>query len=280
MSRSPVVLTCTKCNVDDYKFWGKEYTGVEMVNCQKCSLKFVSPRQSAEAIEDVYGDHYWARLKHGPKDVKLNKNHMNYDLLSLIKVLEYSEHASPKILDIGVGQGGFLKGAKMMGFDDLTGNDINDARIKELNRFDIKLIVGDITRTDVGTYDIINAQHVLEHVLDPFTFLKAIKGALNKGGVAHIAVPNEGGMVASWKSILSKLGIKSKPFKHLSPWHHLFFYNRKSLRFVLEEAGFDVLYLGTRNNIKEKGALYEFIHKLLDKLQWNTHLEVVVKSKD
>jgi SAM-dependent methyltransferase len=279
METEPVKLSCTKCDQADYKFWGKEFTGIEMVNCQKCSLKFVSPRKSEEEIDDVYGDHYWPIFEGGVKDVRSNKNYFNYDIISLIKVLEYSQHKSPKILDIGVGEGGFLKGAKLMGFDDLTGNDINDARINELKKFDIKLIVGDITTTDVGTYDIINAQHVLEHVLDPFKFLNAVKKALKPDGLAHIAIPNEGGVVAVWKSTLSRLGLKRSAFIHLSPFHHLFFFNQKSFRFVLEEAGFQILYLGTRNNIKDKGVLYELIHKLLDKLKWNTHLEVVVKAK-
>lgn len=280
METEAVKLSCTKCGPSNYKFWGKEHTGVEMVKCHVCSLRFVNPRLKEEEIEEVYGDHYWERLGHTSIDLKRTKNFFNYDMLSLMKGIEFCPVDRPSILDIGVGQGGYLKAAKIAGYDNLTANDINSAKEEELKGFNIPLIVGNIVTTDVGQFDLINAQHVLEHVTDPFAFMRAIKKSLTPEGVVHIAVPNEGGIVATWKSFLSRVGLKrKKAFKHLSPWHHIFFYDTKSLVYILKESGFELLYIGTRNNIKEKGALYNLLHKMFDKFNWNTHLQVVVKAK-
>jgi len=279
MKTEQVELSCTKCNLGHYKFWGKEFTGHEIVKCQNCSLRFVSPRQKEEEIEEVYGEHYWEGLGFTSLDLKRTKNFFNYDVLSLMKGIEFCSVKDPSILDIGAGQGGFLSAAKLVGYDKLTANDINSANKDELKRFGIPLIVGNIVNTEVGKYDLINAQHVLEHVLDPFTFLKAIKRSLNPEGVVHIAVPNEGAVVAMWKSFLSRLGLKKKPFKHLAPWHHIFFFDSSSLTFVLEESGFEILYLGTRNNIKDRGVFSTLIHRTFDKMKWNTHLQAVVKAK-
>lgn len=281
METEEVKLACGKCEKGDYKFWAKEFTGIEIVKCQKCALKFVSPRKKEEEIEEVYGDHYWEKLGHTSFNLKRSKEFFNYDMLSLMKGIEYCPLENPSILDIGAGQGGYLKAAKLAGYNKLTANDINDAREAELNKFGIPLIVGNIVSTNVGKYDLINAQHVLEHVTDPFKFLKAIKTSLNPGGVAHISVPNVGGIVDAWKSTLSRIGLKKKQaYKHLAPWHHIFFFNTKSLKHVLEESGFEVLYIGTRNNIKDKGWLYDFVHKLFDKFNWNTHLQAVVKARN
>ncbi len=278
MSTEQVKLSCTQCESDSFKFWGKEYTGIQIVKCDKCQLRLVSPREEMETLEgEVYSHDNWEEENAKFRDLQKQKNAFTYDYLSLMKAMEFNKAEAPSILDIGAGRGGFLLMAKASGFDNVTGLDINPVNKPQLEKFDIPLIVGHVDSPELDTYDVINAQHVLEHVADPRSFLLRVKKLLKPNGVAHIVVPNEGGIVAKQKSFLSKLGVKKKPFKHLTPWHHFFFFDKKSFPFVLEDSGFEILYMGTRNNIKSKGLLYEFVHKIFDALKWNTHLEVVVR---
>jgi len=280
MDLEDVKLDCSKCDSDQFKFWGKEYTGVSMAKCRKCGLRLVHPRMNIDQLqEEVYGDHYKFETGLTFSAQRSVANKLRYDQLSLLKVVEFNKVENPSTLDVGFGQGGFLEMAQISGFKNLTASDINDSKKDITDELNIPLIVDDITQTEMGTYDIVNAQHVLEHVPDPFEFMKAIKRCLKPGGIAHIVVPNEGGLVSRQKSFLSRIGLKKKAFKHLSPWHHLFFFEKESLKNVAEDVGFELEYIGTRNNIKQKGLAYEAIHHLFNKLMLNTHLEVVLRVK-
>lgn len=200
---------------------------------------------------------------------------------SLKRSLAYSRTGAIEdltVLDIGAGNGSFLITAKMAGLHHLAATDITDSCAPLLKAFNINLHVGDILELELGQYDVITAHHVLEHVTDPNAFLSRIHSLLNDQGIVHLILPNEGSLTSIIKSTLSKYKIKKEAYKHLSPSHHLYFYEKFSIRNLLQKHHFEILYVGTRCKPKQRSLIAAAAHDLLDTLHLNTWLEVVAKK--
>ena len=89
---------------------------------------------------------------------------------------------------------------------------------------------------DSVPYDAVVMNHVLEHVNDPIEFLKDVRRRLRVGGIVHIAVPN----IASWEALLSG-------WNSFEPYH-LVYFSPFTLRLAVEQAGLNVLRIGTHDS--------------------------------
>jgi 2-polyprenyl-3-methyl-5-hydroxy-6-metoxy-1,4-benzoquinol methylase len=107
--------------------------------------------------------------------------------------------AGKRYLDIGCAYGGFLIAFAHHGAE-VTGIDL-DPLLLELARANFedhgmsaRLIEGDATRPedvrDLGVFDLITANDVLEHVEDPRATIRHVGDLLAPGGVFYIEVPN------------------------------------------------------------------------------------------
>ncbi len=106
-----------------------------------------------------------------------------------------ASHALPargRLLDVGCSNGAFLRafGAARPDWS-LTGNDLHDTY-----RLEVEAIpgvesfhAGPLAAVD-GTFDLISAIHVLEHVPEPRAFLEGMASKLNPGGALVIQVPD------------------------------------------------------------------------------------------
>ena len=79
-------------------------------------------------------------------------------------------------------------------------------------------------------FDIVTCSHVLEHVADPVSFLREIRGVLRLDGCAYFEVPLE-----IWKDA----PIATEPVTHVN------FFTLPNLTFALVRAGYDVLQAST-----------------------------------
>ena len=81
-------------------------------------------------------------------------------------------------------------------------------------------------------YDIILMWHVLEHIKDPSAFLQRLSTLLNKNGVFIFEVPNR-----------NSLGFRLTREKwfHLDTPRHLFHYNQRSLKQLLNQQGLKII---------------------------------------
>ena len=98
-----------------------------------------------------------------------------------------------RLLEVGVGSGSLLAAARAAGFD-VVGCDLSPDICESVKRaYGVPVVPGAIEDVEgQGRFDVIVANHVLEHVSDPLVFLNAVRRLLAGGGICHLAVPNIG----------------------------------------------------------------------------------------
>ena len=124
--------------------------------------------------------HYkYPRLK-----TKINQSDIDY-YKNRIKFIKhnYNYKSLKSVLEIGPGDGVFLREIdKLKKFF----YDLNPSVNRNLKK---KFTFININKTK-KKFDLICASHVLEHVLNPYLFLKNIKNHLSKNGVIFLEVPD------------------------------------------------------------------------------------------
>lgn len=270
-------VDCPICETDDGVPWGLEYQGHRIVRCRSCGLRYLNPRRSREENRRVYGGRYFERHRARERDPEGSDLVRERDAASIELILRYRPpRERPSLLDLGAGTGSFLRLARDSGrFGRLVGADISSANEDAFARAEIPFHVGPVEELDLPPFDVVAAHHVLEHVLDPNRFLVAVRRLLVETGITHLLVPNEGSFTSRSKSFWSRLGLKPHPFRHLSPGHHLTFFERGTLIRLLEKHGFQPLHSRTRADAKRRGPWQRIVHHGFDAMGWNTWLEVV-----
>lgn len=135
-----------------------------------------------------------------------------------------------RLLDVGFGNGGFLKLASEMGWNaegiDFDPKAVEVARARGLN-------VRCASATDLSAhaeqYDVITISHVVEHVHEPLNLLRDLYRLLKPGGCLWLDTPN-----------LSSLGAQrfGRNWRDLDPPRHLVLFTPTSLRVSLGKVGF------------------------------------------
>lgn len=138
--------------------------------------------------------------------------------------------ATGRLLDIGCGPGLLLEEARNRGYA-AAGCDVSAWAVEAARRrgFDARTGVLQALQYPEGAFDIVVANHTLEHIPEPLPFLREARRLLAPGGLLAIGVPNHASLMstvmgARWHSLL--------PDQHY--WH----FTPATLTRMLREAGF------------------------------------------
>lgn len=135
-----------------------------------------------------------------------------------------------RLLDVGFGNGGFLKLAVEMGWQaegiDFDPKAVEVAKARGLN---VRCASAADLSAQHEQFDIITLSHVIEHVHDPITLLNDLYRLLKPGGVLWLETPN-----------IKSLGAErfGENWRGLEIPRHLVLLNSKSLKNSLENVGF------------------------------------------
>ncbi len=139
-----------------------------------------------------------------------------------------------RLLDVGCGDGRFLAKMKNLGWE-VVGVE-PDAHAAKVARDRFALEVHEGTPETMGSldnaFDVVTVSHVIEHVLDPTSTLRACRRVLRPSGKVVVITPN-----------IQSLGhrVFGKACVHLDPPRHLHLFSPYGLRACAERAGLRVL---------------------------------------
>jgi len=167
----------------------------------------------------------------------LNPSHI-YLLPEITRIVN-SQNLKGKIFELGCGNSSIANELNKMGFD-ITGVDPSEQGISQANRNypNLNLRQGsayDDLAGQYGQFPIVISLEVIEHVYFPRKFAATLFSLIEKGGTAIISTPYHG----YWKNLAMALtGKMDDHFTALWDHGHIKFWSFKTLRFLLEEAGF------------------------------------------
>ncbi len=158
-------------------------------------------------------------------------------MLSLIKGVPR------RVLEIGCAAGENLIFLKSRGSDFTVGVECSPevaafARTRGVD----EVIIGDVEKVPLpyplGSFDLIIASHVLEHLSDPWAMLTKLKPLLASGGQLVGALPN----VRHHSVVLPLLVSGTWRYQQsgIMDWTHLRFFSRKTVLALLKDSGFEV----------------------------------------
>jgi 2-polyprenyl-3-methyl-5-hydroxy-6-metoxy-1,4-benzoquinol methylase len=212
------------------KFTIREY---QFYKCPECTLIFVSPRFDATSI---YDSDYFEGGTHGFgfSNYESDKLASTGYLFKYLKWLDKLPSKRPKkLLDIGAANGFFISLANQEGFD-ASGLEISSQAVEWATKLQRPVEVGTIETSSFNNqFNFVTALDVLEHIEKPREFLQAVHIALVPEGYLLINVPYVASLTAK---------ISGKKWHAFLPPEHWFYFNRKSLRNLLESLGFEVIH--------------------------------------
>ena len=199
--------------------------------CVGCGIVFLPVESMSEHAQDSQ-DAFFAEMYRGSWQQLLEV--MNAHLV-LRRIRKYKKDG--RLLEIGIGNGNFLRTAQSAGYD-CMGVEASEGLVGAFaRRSSLPVFHGYLEefaqRSPRERFDVIVMNHVLEHIPDPLTALKQLRELLREGGILHLAVPN----VDAWEA-------KLHGWSAFEPYH-LYYFNPETLAQIAGGAGFTVTRLAT-----------------------------------
>ncbi len=158
-----------------------------------------------------------------------------------VDIIKRFKPSPGRVLDIGAATGVMLDIYKGMGWKTFGIEPSQSAQIAQEKGHNVKRT--SLEKSDIkGVFDLIIANHVLEHIENPQLFLKDVRRLMKKDSVLYIDVPNFG----SWRSRRMKAF-----WPYLLTDEHVHHFTRESLTYLLQICGFEVLYVTSRSGLFE-----------------------------
>ncbi|MBI5245377.1 MAG: class I SAM-dependent methyltransferase [Elusimicrobia bacterium] len=222
---------------------------LEIHDCPDCGAAFYSPAPSPEQIGLCYPAQYFEGFfKQYWQDYYKGRSLA----LSLARL-----RPSGALLDVGCALGTLLAGARDHSAWKVSGLELSREAAdmgRELNNVEIVSAPVALAPWPDASFDCVHMNNVLEHESDPQAALRAAVRLLKDGGRLVMSVPN-GPVDLLPNRILYRREGRAALSRHGG---HLFFFSRRSLTLILEEAGFkdiSILCFHFKMGMKARGWL-------------------------
>lgn len=209
----------------------------------KYGYRHLFPIPSRDELEqyyekEFYGANYDKQVNDSSK--KVQEEESEFIAMQYEDIIEIAKQVAPgnKIIDIGCGQGNFLKFCQDRGFE-VFGLDPSPEAVKNALSLGVPAVKSDIKdlKNNVSKkYDVAALLNVLEHLRQPAEVLKDIKeNILNDNGLLIVKVPNE----------FNKLQVIASQEYNLKSWwvsapQHINYFTIPDLVNLINNHGFEV----------------------------------------
>lgn len=211
--------------IEKFRAAGDENLIDQVVKCKRCGFMYITPRIKGKYILEGYSS--------GSDETHVGQAKGRE--ITFARSLREINGLKPKrgrILDIGTAGGSFLYVAKKAGWE-VHGVEPNDWMAKwGKKHYGIDIKQGDIFKNKYEDkfFDVVTLWDVLEHVPDPSKTLDEVNRIMKKKGILVVNYPDIGSWIARllkrrWMFLLSV---------------HLFYFDRRTIRTMLNKHGFKV----------------------------------------
>ena len=200
--------------------------------CQACALGQLVPLPSDAELAALYGsrNYFEGSDRVGYSDYAVDTPQFERTFRRKLDSL-LAHGKVHDLFEVGCGTGLFLREARRAGVERVFGLDRNPWAIEQVRSMGIEGEVGSVdSLAAADQFDAAVMLDLLEHVTDPLPFLREVRTHLRPGGLLFVMTPNI-------RSLLARVsGARWVSFKIPE---HVFYYSPRSIRILLERAGFE-----------------------------------------
>lgn len=252
-----MAVQCVFCNSTAQIDWGGEF-----LKCQSCELVYRKKLPGEAELVEMYSQCYSQdKIVSGSTDMDSGnvalRNHADF----IRSMLE----PPARVLDYGAGTGELVQLLSDRGYV-ATGCELSaNAREEAQRKYGFSLF-SSLEEAPAGSYDLIVAIEVMEHLTTPWITLEKFADLLKPEGRAYIATPNTNGLLARLRKSRWREAIK--PF-------HLIFFNYPSLDRMALAAGFRATKNVRYSPLTANSVTSRIIHRTLQFAGWYGGVRVI-----
>ncbi len=238
-------LSCLLCGSEN-NFVKYDFGIPKIMRCRDCTFMWLYPELTMDDLSKVYDESYFANESFLENDNDQLYGYLDYlserfikqtNYLKLVdKLIGYLDDFQPgksRFLDVGCGMGYLMDVAHDKGFQ-VDGVEFNPDAVKKLkDKYNFPAMVGDFLNYEGSGFDVLTLMDLIEHFLDPVAAVEHANRVMRKGGVMSLVTMDSD----SWTSKL--FGKRLEDFRRIK--EHAFFFNRRTIRTIMENAGFEIL---------------------------------------
>lgn len=238
---------------------------LSLFRCKTCGVKFQHPMPAPEVLGKIYSSEYYDSFY--PEKNLGEQRLLFQERLEMLENLR--EDKKGKVLDVGCGRGVFLEVAKERGWDCIGQEFSRDAAMTLETRLGVEIFVCNNlseAKFQPESFDLVNMNHVLEHIYEPVKTIREIYRILKPGGIFYCEVPRQ----SNFLNLLSNIfGKRDFGFSYLP--EYLFLLDVRSMSLLLEDSGFELLAI----KIEGSGDPHRYVRGIHYNSFW-THIIVKV----
>jgi len=222
---------CVLCGKQPYRIigtlpsavpgWWREQT---IRQCTTCGLVSLEPLPMANEVTQLYNHTYYYQDAHIPPQYWISRAYWQFQ--------DHFKNLPPaRLLEIGCNNGFLLALAREQGWN-IQGVEISETVSRNARiDYDLPIFTGTLeeyAQHHEQKFDVICAFALIEHVLDPVTFLRTCRQLITESGTLILTMPN-------WNAWIRRL--------RSGKWggyqgYHLYYFNHRTLSKCLERCGF------------------------------------------
>jgi len=228
-----------------------------LLKCKECGVAFVDPLPDPASIAEHFRNEYIT------DDVHIEKiyGELRKGALGRIAAQVHRHKSSGNILDVGCAGGYFLDRYFDSSLWEKFGIEPSRYALRRAAARRITTFEGEVLSVELPSsfFDVITVAGVLPYFRDPRRELHILQRALKPGGLIVLELPL--GATQIWRHTTPLGRMTGGGWRSLLDSPHLFYYDAKSLRFLLSQTGFKLDSLSPSPGNEQPSPLHQFLYR-------------------